>query len=138
MVLTERTAGTSASADKSGPAPFDLERTRALVAPLYENKTLRTGEPFLAHAVGIAEIIAPLRGDPDLIVAAYLFGVHDVLRDPDEWLRSRFGPGVAQLVADLRQLMRLSELTRTQSESEEPGRGRPGRSAAPHAAGDGQ
>jgi len=117
MVLTERTAGTSASADKSGPAPFDLERTRALIAPLYENRTLRTGEPFLAHAVGIAEIIAPLRGDPDLIVAAYLFGVHDVLRDPDEWLRSRFGPGVAQLVVDLRQLMRLSELTRTQGES---------------------
>ncbi len=39
-----------------------------------------------------------------------------MLREPDEWLRSRFGPAVAQLVADLRQLMRLSELTRTQGD----------------------
>ena len=36
---------------------------------------------------------------------------------PDEWLRSRFGPVVAQLVSDLRQLMRLSELTRAREET---------------------
>ncbi len=57
-------------------------------------------------------IVRPLRADPDLLAAAYLFGVHDVLRDADDWLRARFGPTVAQLVADLRQLMRLSERTR--------------------------
>ena len=48
---------------------------------------------------------------------ACLFGVYDVLREPDEWLRARFGTSVAQLVADLRQLMKLSELTRKQSSS---------------------
>lgn len=117
MVLASRAAGPSASADKSGPETFDLEATRALIGPLYEDRTLRTGEPFFAHALGIADIVAPLRPDPDLIVAAYLFGVHDVLREPDEWVRSRFGTRVAQLVVDLRQLMRLSELTRGQGES---------------------
>ena len=105
------------------PAALDLERTLALVEPLYQDQTLATAEPFLAHARGIAQIIAPLRGDADLLCAACLFGVYDVLREPDEWLRARFGAGVAQLVADLRQLMKLSELTRKQGP---PGAGKHG------------
>ena len=98
------------------PAALDLDRTLALVEPLYQDRLLATGEPFLAHARGTARILAPLRGDADLLCAACLFGVHDVLREPDEWLRVRFGAGVAQLVADLRQLMKLSELTRKHGE----------------------
>jgi GTP pyrophosphokinase len=97
-------------------APLDVAATRALVEPLYAGKSLRTGESFIAHADGIATIIATLRPDADLLAAAHLFGVYDVLRDPDDWLRSRFGSSVAQLVADLRQLMRLSELTRSREE----------------------
>ncbi len=98
------------------PAALDLDRTLALVEPLYQDKSLATGEPFLAHARGTAEIVAPLRGDADLLCAACLFGVHDVLREPDEWLRARFGADVAKLVTDLRQLMKLSELTRRQGD----------------------
>ncbi len=97
--------------------PLDLDRTLALVEPLYQDRSLATGESFLAHARGTAEIVAPLRNDADLLCAACLFGVHDVLREPDEWLRARFGAGVAQLVTDLRQLMKLSELTRKQSDA---------------------
>ena len=98
------------------PAALDLDRTLALVEPLYQDKSLATGEAFLAHARGTAQIVAPLRGDADLLCAACLFGVHDVLRDPDEWLRARFGADVAKLVTDLRQLMKLSELTRGQGD----------------------
>jgi len=117
MAVTRSPADPSVPADAGGPAAFDLPRTRELVEPLYQDRALRTGEPFLAHAEGIAAIVEPLRPDPDLLAAAYLFGVYDVLREPDEWLRARFGAGVAQLVADLRQLMRLSELTRTQGDA---------------------
>ena len=117
MAVTRSPADPSVPADAGGLAAFDLARTRELVEPLYQDRALRTGEPFLAHAEGIAAIVAPLRPDPDLLAAAYLFGVYDVLREPDEWLRARFGTGVAQLVADLRQLMRLSELTRTQGDT---------------------
>ena len=117
MAVTRSPADPSVPADAGGPDAFDLARTRGLVEPLYQDRALRTGEPFLAHAEGIAAIVAPLRPDPDLLAAAYLFGVYDVLREPDEWLRARFGTGVAQLVADLRQLMRLSELTRTHGDA---------------------
>jgi len=94
------------------PEAIDPASMRALVAPLYGERELRTGEPFVEHADGMVEIVRELRADPDLLAASYLFGAHDVLRNADDWLRGRFGATVAQLVADLRQLMRLSELTR--------------------------
>ncbi|HQR20866.1 MAG TPA: bifunctional (p)ppGpp synthetase/guanosine-3',5'-bis(diphosphate) 3'-pyrophosphohydrolase [Burkholderiaceae bacterium] len=109
--------------ETAAAAAQDPAATRALVQPLYAGKELRTGESFAAHADGIAAIVATLRPDPDLIVAAQLFGVYDVLREPEEWLRARFGAAIAQLVADLRQLMRLSELTRAREEAR--GRGNP-------------
>ena len=98
------------------PEGVDPQEVRALVVPLYGDRALRTGEPFVAHADGMVQVVRQLRADPDLLAAAYLFGIHDVLRDADDWLRSRFGPVVAQLVADLRQLMRLSELTRARGQ----------------------
>jgi GTP pyrophosphokinase len=98
------------------PAAIDPSAVRALVVPLYGDRALRTGEPFVDHADGMVAIVRGLRADPDLLAAAYLFGIHDVLRDADDWLRGRFGAAVAQLVADLRQLMRLSEVTRARGQ----------------------
>jgi GTP pyrophosphokinase len=106
-------AGESGRSDLAAPEQIDPAQVRLLVVPLYGDRSLRTGEPFVAHADGMVDIVRQLRADPDLLAAAYLFGIHDVLRDADDWLRGRFGSTVAQLVADLRQLMRLSELTRT-------------------------
>ncbi len=97
----------------------DPAAARALVASLYVDKRLRTGEPFLDHADGLVSIVQPLRDDADLLAAGYLFGAHDVLRDADDWLRARFGATVTALVGDLRQLMRLSERTRARGEAEE-------------------
>ncbi len=115
------------------PSPHvDLAQVRALIAPVYADRKLHTGETYLAHADGIAATVRALRDDPDLLAAAYLFGAYDVLKDADDWLRKRCGDGVARLVADLRQLMKLSERTRPRVGR----RGRAGRSGATHAAGD--
>ncbi|MFN9211925.1 MAG: RelA/SpoT family protein [Betaproteobacteria bacterium] len=108
MVMTA-----AAESPVASPA-VDPAAARALAAPLYLDRKLTTGEPFVEHADGIVAIVAPLRADADLLAAAYLFGTHDVLRDADDWLRARFGATVAELVANLRQLMRLSERTRPQ------------------------
>jgi GTP pyrophosphokinase len=103
------------------PPALDPAAARALIAPLYLDRRLITGESFIDHADGMAAIVQPLRADPDLLAAAYLFGAHDVLRDADDWLRARCGNSVAELVADLRQLMRLSERTRPQGLNEASG-----------------
>jgi GTP pyrophosphokinase len=114
LAMTARDTGEKTLAT---PEAIDPAGVRALVVPLYGERALRTGEPFVAHADGMVQIVRELRADPDLLAAAYLFGIHDVLRDADDWLRGRFGGTVAQLVADLRQLMRLSETTRARGQA---------------------
>jgi GTP pyrophosphokinase len=99
-------------------ARVDPAQARALIVPLYGDRKLHTGETYLAHADGIAAIVGTLRDEPDLLAAAYLFGVHDVLKDADDWLRERGGDAVAHLVGDLRQLMKVSERTRPRSAEE--------------------
>ncbi len=93
-------------------AVLDAAAARALIFPLYQGRLLRTGEPFADHAAGMAQIVGSVREDPDLLAAACLFGAHDVLREAEEWIRSRAGPAVSVLVGDLRQLMLLSESVR--------------------------
>ncbi|HUL65526.1 MAG TPA: bifunctional (p)ppGpp synthetase/guanosine-3',5'-bis(diphosphate) 3'-pyrophosphohydrolase [Burkholderiaceae bacterium] len=108
---TPRTGGGTSESQALAIA-IDPATARTVIAPLYGDKKLVTGEAFLAHADGMVEIVREVRDDADLLAAAYLFGAHDVLRDPEEWLRSRFGSSVAQLVSDMRILTRLSERTR--------------------------
>jgi GTP pyrophosphokinase len=100
------------------PSPLDAAQARDVIAPLYVDKVMRTGEPYLAHAAGMVAIVRALRDDPDLVAAAWLFGAHEVLRDADDWLRARFGDAVAGLVGDLRQLLRLSERTRSRDDAD--------------------
>jgi len=100
------------------PVPaFDPEQARALVFPLYAGRTLETGESYCDHADAMVAIVRAVRPDQDLLAAAYLFAVHEVVRDADRWLRGHFGAAVAQLVADLRQLRHLSDSVRTRMRS---------------------
>lgn len=90
----------------------DPEAARAVIAPLYADRHLHTGEPMLVHADGLVSITRGLRPDSDLLTTGMLFAAHDVVRDADDWLVSRFGADVAKLVGELRQLLKLSERTR--------------------------
>jgi len=93
--------------------PIDPEQARELILPLYAARTTEAGEALADHARALVEIVRAIRPDADLLAAAYLFAAHEVVRDADRWLRSHFGPSVAQLVADLRQLRHLSDAVRT-------------------------
>ena len=105
---------TTILAETAPPAPaVDPEQAKALVFPLYADRTLETGEPYCDHAQAMVAIVRAVRPDQDLLTAAYLFAAHEVVRDADRWLRSHFGASVAQLVTDLRQLRHLSDTVRT-------------------------
>ena len=100
-------------------APVDWKLARSLVEPLYLDQKLYTGEPRLAHADGMAEILKGVRNDDELIVAAYLFSVTDCIHDADRWIEKTFGKNVLQLVRDLEQLMHASQ--RARSDNRESG-----------------
>ena len=105
----------------SAASAADPEAARTLVFPLYVERTLETGEALSAHAQAMVEIVRAVRPDPDLLTAAYLFAVHEVVRDADRWLRNNFGPDVAQLVGDLRQLRHLSDAVRNRMGAQSQG-----------------
>jgi GTP pyrophosphokinase len=66
-----------------------------------------SGEPFVSHPLGVAEVLAKLKMDEITIAAALL---HDVVEDTEvtlEEIKQRFGPEVALLVDGVTKLSRL-------------------------------
>ena len=77
-------------------------------------QTRRDGSPYIAHPIRVAESLRSIGGitDHDILIAALL---HDLIEDTDsDWeaIESRFGPRVANLVAELTADMRLPKTER--------------------------
>src|SRR6266540_4274825 len=80
---------------------FDVARTA------HADQVRRSGEPYIAHPLGVAMILADLGLDDVTIAAALL---HDAVEDTtvtDEDLQQRFGPDVAAIVDGVTKLDRL-------------------------------
>ncbi|HEY0767295.1 MAG TPA: bifunctional (p)ppGpp synthetase/guanosine-3',5'-bis(diphosphate) 3'-pyrophosphohydrolase [Steroidobacteraceae bacterium] len=77
-----------------------------------------SGEPFIAHPVAAAAILADLRLDADTIMAAIL---HDVIEDtptPKDQLAARFGADVAELVDGVTKLDQIKFKSREEAQAE--------------------
>jgi GTP diphosphokinase / guanosine-3',5'-bis(diphosphate) 3'-diphosphatase len=77
-----------------------------------------SGEPFIAHPVAAAAILADLRLDADTIIAAIL---HDVIEDtptPKDQLAARFGADVAELVDAVTKLDQIKFKSREEAQAE--------------------
>ena len=77
-----------------------------------------SGEPFVSHPLGVAEILVSLQMD-DITVAASL--LHDVVEDTEvtlEEIQERFGPEVAALVDSVTKLSRLPFQSKQEQQAE--------------------
>jgi len=77
-----------------------------------------SGEPFIAHPVATASILADLHLDADTIVAAIL---HDVIEDtptPKDQLAARFGADVAEIVDGVTKLDQIKFKSREEAQAE--------------------
>ena len=95
-----------------------LARALEYAATLYAGRVLGTGEPVMAHALGLCEAIAGLRLDVDARMAGMLFAVPEYLpegRDERAELLANFGGTVTSLVAGITRLNSLRVVTRTAS-----------------------
>ena len=84
----------------------------------HRGMTRRSGEEFINHPWGVAQICAELHLDEQTIAAALL---HDVVEDTDaslDDLRAEFGDEIAQLVEGVTKLTRISFSSREQAEAE--------------------
>lgn len=94
-------------------SPLNLADVRRIIEPLYEGQKLFTGEPVMAHAEGVVDILRGIRDDEDLLAAAYLFCVWNQLKNPKDWLTQHFGKQVCELVSNLKVVIDVSEKARS-------------------------
>jgi guanosine-3',5'-bis(diphosphate) 3'-pyrophosphohydrolase len=87
-------------------------------ASVHKGQKRLSGEPFIAHPVAAAAILADLRLDADTIIAAIL---HDVIEDtptPKDQLAARFGADVAELVDGVTKLDQIKFKSREEAQAE--------------------
>ncbi|WP_206999043.1 RelA/SpoT family protein [Trinickia mobilis] len=90
---------------------------------------LSTGELLADHAAGTAAIMRTLNVDPPAVLAAALFVLTPHLGDPEHVIAERFGEEVAQLVGDVRKLLRLGTVSLRAAQSAVPEAGRDAQAA---------
>src|SRR6478752_4485586 len=84
-----------------------IEQAFEVARVAHADQVRRSGEPYIAHPLGVAMILADLGLDDVTIAAALL---HDAVEDTtvtDDDLQERFGPDVAAIVDGVTKLDRL-------------------------------
>ncbi|MCC7151498.1 MAG: bifunctional (p)ppGpp synthetase/guanosine-3',5'-bis(diphosphate) 3'-pyrophosphohydrolase [Rubrivivax sp.] len=89
-----------------------LQRARAFAEPLLSGQVRGSGEEALAHADGVAGILAAIGAAPGMQAAAYLVYASDYLQRPQEVIARAFGPSNASLVMLTRQLVQIQRAAR--------------------------
>ncbi|HEX2011190.1 MAG TPA: HD domain-containing protein, partial [Roseateles sp.] len=112
----EQAAAIVALADKDladGAADLAaVARARAFAEPLLSGQPLDTGEEALAHADGVAAILAGIGAAPAMQAASYLVYAGDYLNKPEEIVAKAFGDSYASLVTHTRKLVQIQRAAR--------------------------
>jgi GTP pyrophosphokinase len=101
--------------------PEQVERVRAAAefgAAAHLGQKRLSGEPYIAHPVAAAEILAELHLDADTLIAAIL---HDVIEDtptPKAEIAARFGNDVAEIVDGVTKLDQIQFKSRQEAQAE--------------------
>ncbi|MBI5717369.1 MAG: bifunctional (p)ppGpp synthetase/guanosine-3',5'-bis(diphosphate) 3'-pyrophosphohydrolase [Burkholderiales bacterium] len=116
--LASDEAAAAGGADERGgrtaaARPDPLARARAFAEPLLAGQHLDTGEDVLAHADGVAAVLASIGAAPALCATAYLVYAGDYLQRPEEVLRKAFGEHAARLGTLTRQLVQIQRAARS-------------------------
>ncbi len=86
-----------------------IEKAYRFADEKHEGQVRKSGDPYVSHCIGVAEIIAELGGGPKTICAGFL---HDTIEDTDatkEDIKKLFGDEVAEMVEALTKVTRLSD-----------------------------
>ena len=101
----------------SGPERDQVLKAYEYGARAHHDQRRRSGEPYIAHPVAVATILARLRLDSETIIAALL---HDVIEDTPTLrvnLEQHFGREVAAIVDGVTKLTRLGEAGRSEAQT---------------------
>lgn len=85
---------------------------------LHKGQYRKSGEPYIAHPVAVAELLKNLGGDCEMIAAGFL---HDVVEDTHvtaQEIEDLFGVNVRQLVEAVTKLSKLNFSSKTERQAE--------------------
>ncbi|WP_324282198.1 bifunctional (p)ppGpp synthetase/guanosine-3',5'-bis(diphosphate) 3'-pyrophosphohydrolase [Cyanobacterium aponinum UTEX 3221] len=85
---------------------------------LHEGQMRKSGEPYIAHPIAVAELLRDLGGDSEMIAAGFL---HDVVEDTPttpEDIEVMFGKNVRQLVEAVTKLSKFNFSSKTERQAE--------------------
>jgi GTP pyrophosphokinase len=104
--------------DQNDPNNSLICRAFQFAHSLHEGQFRKSGEPYIAHPVAVAELLRDLGGDSEMIAAGFL---HDVVEDtditPDE-IEALFGANVRQLVEAVTKLSKFNFSSKTERQAE--------------------
>lgn len=104
--------------DQNDPNNSLICRAFQFAHSLHEGQFRKSGEPYIAHPVAVAELLRDLGGDSEMIAAGFL---HDVVEDtditPDE-IETLFGANVRQLVEAVTKLSKFNFSSKTERQAE--------------------
>ncbi|MDY0746026.1 bifunctional (p)ppGpp synthetase/guanosine-3',5'-bis(diphosphate) 3'-pyrophosphohydrolase [Paucibacter sp. R3-3] len=98
--------------ETAGEDVSPVQRARAFAEPLLAGQALETGEDALAHADGVAAILAGIGAAPAMQAASYLVYAGDYLNKPEEIVSKAFGESYASLVMHTRRLVQIQRAAR--------------------------
>lgn len=102
----------SAASQADASAPPLLVRARSFAAPLISSESFHSGENALAHADGVAKILADIGSSEEIQAAAYLVYASEQLNRPEEIIGKAFGSEFARLAHEAVRLERAQRLSR--------------------------
>ncbi|PSR34043.1 MAG: (p)ppGpp synthetase [Sulfobacillus benefaciens] len=104
--------------EPSSPEAQQIAEAIRFASSAHQGQSRASGDPYVAHPLAVASILADLKMDAPTIIAALL---HDVVEDTSYTLsdlEARFGSEVAQLVDGVTKLDRLEVRTREEEQAE--------------------
>ncbi|GAA4019305.1 bifunctional (p)ppGpp synthetase/guanosine-3',5'-bis(diphosphate) 3'-pyrophosphohydrolase [Actimicrobium antarcticum] len=119
MVSSTATPAVTYSQLLSGLNEVDIQRVSDVVSfiePIYTGRSVVTGQDAFEFSLGAATTLASLQTDADTRIAGLLFELPFLEPALAEKIESLFGKEIADFVGDVRQMMRLHELTFGQQE----------------------
>ncbi|XBX76370.1 bifunctional (p)ppGpp synthetase/guanosine-3',5'-bis(diphosphate) 3'-pyrophosphohydrolase [Proteinivorax tanatarense] len=95
-----------------------LDKAFALAQKAHSGQKRESGDSFIVHPLGVADILTSLEMDVDTIAAAFL---HDVVEDTEvtiEEIREQFGANIAQLVDGVTKLKKINFKSKEEQQAE--------------------
>ncbi|NEO17030.1 MAG: bifunctional (p)ppGpp synthetase/guanosine-3',5'-bis(diphosphate) 3'-pyrophosphohydrolase [Moorea sp. SIO4G2] len=111
-------AASSAAEEPVGDHTLLIAEAFKFAYQLHEGQYRKSGEPYIAHPIAVADLLRDLGGNSTMIAAGFL---HDVVEDTEitpEEIESRFGVEVRNLVEGVTKLSKFNFSSKTERQAE--------------------